>query len=200
MTWAATAAPLALMTLERRVIAPQPESTFVRVDERGEVSGAFFDDPSFCVLTGDPAAHHEQACAVDGVPALHGWMREQLVVSLQPLVDALSELSRLGRRGLWGQVASSWGSIIVWAAQLAGVGAHGMHEAETFLTGGGVAFSRPPTFFQIHHRGRDLVAMRRGVCCLAYKLADHPFCGSCPLISEDERDQRFRDESDGEQV
>jgi hypothetical protein len=40
--------------------------------------------------------------------------------------------------------------------------------------------------------------MRRGVCCLAYKLSDFPYCASCPLISDDERNRRLLDESAAE--
>lgn len=200
VTWATTAAPLALMMLERRAIGPEPAATFIRIDERGQVNGVFYDDPSFCVLTADPAADHERACAVDDQPALHEWTRAHLVDSLQPLVCALSDLSHLGRRGLWGQITSSWGSIIVWAARLAGDASQGLQEAEAFLSGPGIALSNPPAFYRVHHRSEELVAMRRGVCCLAYKLSDYPYCGSCPLISDDERSRRLRDEPDGERA
>lgn len=199
VTWATTAVPLALMVIERRAIAPDPNIAFLRIDERGDVKGAFYDDPEFCVLPGDPAALHEQAVLVDDVPAMHERIRTRLIGSLGPLVEALSDLTGLSPRSLWGQIASSWGSAIIWAAQLAGRGSAGIAEAETFLRGSGPAFGNPPVFYRIRHRGQELVAMRRGVCCLAYKLADYPYCGSCPLISDDERHQRCCAEADGDE-
>jgi hypothetical protein len=199
VTWATAGVPLALMVIERRAIALDPDLTFLRIDERGEVKGAFYDDPEFCVLPGDPAASHEQAVLVDDVSAMHERIRTRLIGSLEPLVEVLSDLAGLSRRSLWGQIASSWGSAIIWAAQLAGRGSAGIAEAEAFLRGSGPAFGDPPIFYRIQHRGQELVAMRRGVCCLAYKLSDYPYCGSCPLISDDERHQRYCAEADGEE-
>jgi ferric iron reductase protein FhuF len=200
ITWAATAAAVAMMSTRRRAIAPDPHRTFVHVDARGEASGVFYDDPSFCVLASDPAAGHERAEAVDGVSEMHDWMRSRLIESLSPFVDALSDLSGLGRKGLWGQVTGSWGSLIVWAAELGGAGSEGVVEAEAFLASPASEFRDIPTFYRIDHRDRQLVAVRRGVCCLAYKLADHAYCGSCPLISNDERTRRFCDEADQERA
>lgn len=199
VTWATAGVPLALMVIERRAITPDPDITFLHVNERGEVKGAFYDDPEFCVLPGDPAASHERAVVVDDVPALHERIRTRQIGSLGPLVEVLSDLAGLSRRSLWGQIASSWGSAIISGAQLAGRDSAGIAEAEAFLRGSGPAFGNPPTFYRIRHRDRELVAMRRGACCLAYKLADYPYCGSCPLISDDERHQRYCAEADGEQ-
>ena len=89
---------------------------------------------------------------------------------------------------------SSCGSVIVWAAQLAGRGTAGIEEADAFLNGPGAAFLDPPSFYRLHLRGEELVAMRRGVCCLAYRLSDSPYCSTCPLIPDDERDKRQREE------
>jgi ferric iron reductase protein FhuF len=113
-----------------------------------------------------------------------------------PFVDAVSDLTNLSRRGLWGQIMSSCGSAIVWAAQLAGRGTAGIEEAGAFLNDPGAAFLDPPSFHRLHLRGEELVAMRRGVCCLAYRLSDAPYCSTCPLISDDERDKRQREEWD----
>lgn len=200
VTWATTAVPLALMATTRRAIAPDPPTTFVRIDARGEAHGALFLDPSFCVLRDDPAATHPGAHTVRDVAALHGWMRSRCEDALAPFMESLTTASGLGSRALWGQVASSWGSVIVWASQLADASATGVEEAETFLMGPGRALASVPTFDRIEHRGRELVAMRRGVCCLAYKLEDYPYCGSCPLISDEERHRRFCAESEAEEI
>lgn len=198
VTWAATAAALALMATKRRAIAPDPDRTFVRIDVRGDASGAFYDDPLFCVLGSDPAAIHERAHVVDDVPAMHEWLRSRLVDSLSPLVESLSDLSGLGRTGLWGQVAASWGSVISWVSELADAETDGVAEAEAFLDAPGRAFSKVPSFYRIDHGAGQVVAMRRGVCCLAYKLAESRYCGSCPFISDEERTHRYCSESDGE--
>lgn len=190
ITWAATAAAVAVMSTQKRAISPDPERTFIRVDERGEARGVVFQDPDFCVLPSDPVAIHERAHVAEDVAAMHEWMRARMVAYLTPLVDALSDLSGLGRKGLWGQVAASWGSVITWAAELTDSG-DGVAEAETFLDAPGPAFSNVPTFFRIDHASGKVVAMRRGVCCLAYKLSGHGYCGTCPLISEEERARRF---------
>ena len=153
VTWAVAGAPLALMAIERQAIAPQPDRTFLHLNARGEGSGPFYDDPVFCVLQGDVAAPHISAVVVEDVSALHEWMRSQLVDSLSPFINAMSDLTGLGRRGLWGQVASSCGSAIVWAAQLAGRGNAGILEADEFLNGPGAAFLDPPSFYRLHPRG-----------------------------------------------
>jgi hypothetical protein len=194
VAWAAAGVPLALMTVARHAIAPEPDATFLHVDARGEARGAFFDDPSFCTLAGDPAGRHGRATTAEDVTALHEWMRARVVGSLTPFVAALSDLTSLSRRGLWGQVASSCGSVIVWAARLSGRGTAGIEEAQAFLTGPGWPFFDPPSFYRLHIGGEELVAMRRGVCCLSYKLADSPYCSSCPFISEGERETRQREE------
>lgn len=199
VTWATMAVPLALMATKRRAIAPDPHTSFLKIDAREEAHGASYLDPSLGVLSGDPVAAYPKAETMQDVSALHAWMRSRSEQALAPLVEALAKISGLGRRGLWGQVASSWGSVIVWVAQLADASCSGVEEAEAFLTGPGHAFSDVPTFDRIEHRGRELVAMRRGVCCLAYKLADYPYCGSCPLISDDERHRRFCNEADADE-
>lgn len=198
VTWAATAAALAMMTTKRRAIAPDPDRTFVRVDVRGDASGVFYDDPFFCVLGSDPVMIHERAHVVSDIPAMHEWLRPRLVDSLSPLVAALSDLSGLGRSGLWGQIAASWGSVISWVSELSDSGTDGVAEAEAFLDAPGHAFSKVPTFYRIDHQSGQVVAMRRGVCCLAYNLSEQRYCGSCPLISDEERTQRYCSESDGE--
>lgn len=200
VAWAATAATVALMSTARRAIAPDPARTFVHVDARGDTSGVFYDYPPFCVLASDPAAGDERAEVVDDVSQMREWFRSRLLESLTPFVDALSELSGLGRKGLWGQITAGWGSVIVWVSELAGEGSRGIVEAEAFLDCPHRAFADVPTFYRIDHRGRDVVAVRRGVCCLAYKLSGHSYCGSCPLISDGERTRRFCDEAEREHV
>ena len=153
VTWAVGGVPLALMAIECQAIALQPDSTFLHLDARGEAGAPFYDDPIFCVLQGDIAARHISAVVVEDVSALHEWMRSQLVDSLTPFVHAMSDLTGLGRRGLWGQVASSCGSVIVWAAELAGRGNCGIMEADAFLNGPGAASLDPPSFYRPHLRG-----------------------------------------------
>ena len=194
VAWAVGGVPLALMTTERHAIAPDPDATFLQIDARGEARGTLYDDPSFCVLAGEPAARGGLASVAENVSEMHEWMRSRLVISLTPFVDALSDITNLSRRGLWGQIMSSCGSVIVWAAQLVEKGTAGIEEAEAFLKGPGPAFLDRPSFYRLHIRGEELVAMRRRVCCLAYKLADSPYCSSCPLISDEERESRHREE------
>ena len=195
ITWAATAAPVAMMAIKSRAISPDPDETFVQPDRCGEVTGAFFQDPSFCVLSADPAAAHPRAHVVEDAAAMYQWMRVRLVAYLMPVIENLSALSGLGQTGLWGQVAASWGSVITWSSELSGYG-DGVREAEAFLHAPGRPFSKPPSFLRIERDNGHIVAMRRGVCCLAYKLSEQHYCGTCPLITDEERTRRFCSERD----
>ncbi|MBZ0316210.1 MAG: (2Fe-2S)-binding protein [Anaerolineae bacterium] len=44
----------------------------------------------------------------------------------------------------------------------------------------------------IEHHGHPHPFLQRGACCLSYKVPEYGYCSTCPLLSQEEREQRLR--------
>lgn len=149
-------------------------------------------------LDGDgfPASFHIREIG----EAMHGTSTAQrygplLGRHLRPLFAALSELTRLAPKILWGNAARQLDPILAQALALTGGSApiaedqaHLLHSPE-WPSGHGCAPEPNPLFGRQRkvHRvdGDGRVAMRlHRQCCLHYLLPEEGYCGACPLAPQ----------------
>jgi hypothetical protein len=137
----------------------------------------------FWCLPADPAAAHPDATVVADERALVLELNATLRARhLAPLVDAIAERSRRGRRALWRSATDQLVGAFARAGEAAGALEEGCRLARLAAEG------EPPM------RGRGRFDRPRGYpmhvrdgCCLYYRLPDGPHCLNCPLLDEGER-------------
>jgi hypothetical protein len=176
--WVSLPAVLGYATA-RRVPLLDASQVLVRYSDRAPFLCAGLTEPELAVLPGDPliALDHPGIRVVPDDAALLAALRSSLIGShLAPLVERVHERSRLGRRTLWGSLAS-------------GV-AHGVSRAADVLPGStldtanalldsldltGLVDLTP------EHCGR--LQVRRRTCCLAFALPEARICSGCVISS-----------------
>jgi ferric iron reductase protein FhuF len=185
------AAPaIACYLAERRVPDVSPGNVAVRFDREGAAAAPSFRSPRFAGLRDDPEAR--PACADD--ETLREWLRERLEHHLTCVVSALRTYSPLGQRAQWAVAADACALAFLWAGQKLGDQNSARAEAETLLAAPGSPLRSRGIFVEVEHLGRCEIFLRRGSCCLAYRLPEvATYCPTCPLIPMEETERRLRE-------
>jgi hypothetical protein len=161
------------------------------------VHKAALTEPAFAALPDDPDAAHPDAVVVADVTALRRWLRDRFVCGhLAGIVPLLRERTRRGPRALWATVSDTCSRALALLAEIEGtLEAAGTldRESHAFLTTGPPLIDAPP-LRPILHEGMLMSGWERVTCCLAYRLADHGLCTSCPCVTKEERERRIRAE------
>lgn len=144
------------------------------------------------------------ACAVR--PADPAELAERLAAMGTPIIDTLHRVTRYGRRNLWGGLGDVLSSHALWAGRHRGdppvVLRARFAEVQAVLdrvsAEVGAAFPRAEPFPLVGPE-RETVAQVRGTCCLHYRIPGRThadgtprYCGSCPLIDDEDRRVRMR--------
>jgi hypothetical protein len=100
------------------------------------------------------------------------WAARSLVVAVTPIVDACHQLARVGRIGLWNEVADALGMVLAYQHDLE-TDADAIDVLAAAVNTPGVPWRARPRlwFVDAPPLGRLLVAQKGG-CCLAYHEAD----------------------------
>lgn len=185
----------------RRVTDLGADNTELLFDEEGRPAGASAMTPRYAALASDrEAAADPWAEIVDDEDALFAWARSRLFDGhLAALVDAMVDITPVGRRLLWGNVAAATAGAFaaLSAAQLPSAAtpsraAQMLHDARRLLHEPGSPIEGLADVFPVDHDGGVRLFVRRQTCCLRYRLPDAPrTCLSCRLLPEAERRRRI---------
>ncbi|MGH8903971.1 MAG: IucA/IucC family C-terminal-domain containing protein [Egibacteraceae bacterium] len=191
------AAALVSLATERRVPDVAPGNVAFRFGPDGMVQEIALAVPALAALPDDPDAEHPHTVVLPDVDALRRWLRYRFVNGhLAGIVPLLLQRTRRGPRALWGTASDVCSGALARLAEFEGtLGAAGEldRESRAFLATGPPLIVAPPLCPIVHHGGLSS-GWRRVTCCLAYRLADHGLCTSCPCVHQDERERRLRAE------
>ncbi|MGE3271682.1 MAG: IucA/IucC family C-terminal-domain containing protein [Chloroflexota bacterium] len=175
----ATAA-LACFLLDSRVPDLSAENAAVHIGRDGRVDEIRFLGGGFTTLPGDDAADHPDAVVVGDRTAL----RETLVRSLtsghlDELIWTLQARRSLGTRALWAAVEDRCVGAVLWLGKRLAVHldiedeARALSQTPPFVGTSGVQISLED--------GRPELVLKRGFCCLTYRIDGRSACQTCPL-------------------
>jgi hypothetical protein len=114
-----------------------------------------------------------------------------LVAQLTPVLAAMRGTARLGYPALWGAVTAQCARTFLLTERVTGDPQLGRIEADAFFALACPPMRSRPTWARFTHQGREHTGMRRGSCCLAYRLSSE-YCTSCPFTADPEREHRLR--------
>lgn len=148
---------------------------------------AFFDRVSFAgefVAIGDESEPRADLRAVATQEELLTTCGRNIVDSLEPLINAIRRVRRVGLPGLWKGIADIVGQVCLAAGSATGSVATGKALAEAILTRAPDQIRTTPRWYQDQASGMSFVL--RSVCCLAYTGTGGLYCDTCPLLTDEE--------------
>lgn len=184
--WYPMVGALACYLLERRV--PDLSASAIAVHLR---DGVAFTSPHCWALPDDPAAADASVTVVGSTDEL----RFQIVTTLgedhaAPLFATLRGVAPYGLPAMRANYLDRLASAVLWLAQKLGDGEIARREVPAFLALAGPG-SRSG-LHEIEHAGRRELFLRRGGCCLNYRLPGREKCDTCSLHRPAERDVLLR--------
>ena len=186
--WGVGGSAIGCHVLSRRVPDISPENVAVRFDG-GSCEAALVRE-RFAVLPADPAAGHPGAVVVADEAVLLGWMRERLVAGVEPLLEGLRTFVRIGERAARSRVADLASRAFLMVAADTDDPMRHAADAETFVTAPGSPLRGTTMFFVVERGGERATFLTRGACCRAYRRPGHGHCDSCPMLTQEEREER----------
>ena len=120
-------------------------------------------------------------------------LRRELEAHLEPLIERLHGLTRLGKRAQWHLVADACASVFVWFGQRMGMTEASCAEGLAVIKAADspLRFSKTG-YFTLEHAGACQTFRKRGGCCLSHKAPAGKPCSTCPLVPAEERDRRLK--------
>jgi hypothetical protein len=189
--WQVVVASIASYLTARRVPQLNPANVMLRWDADGWADTVAIVNARFAALPDDPAADHVDVTIVADRDALRARLVEYIVSDYVPaLIDVTSATSPLGKHALWSVVADRCVGTIVWLAPQLNLTATCGTEVRALLQ----AWPRKTrtNILAVEHAGRQELFLERSSCCLSYKVPEHGYCSTCPLVSREERVHRLR--------
>ncbi|MCM8750310.1 (2Fe-2S)-binding protein [Thermomicrobiaceae bacterium CFH 74404] len=179
--WYLLCGAVACYFLERRV--PDLSAGAVALHLR---QGVAFLSPRCWALPDDPAAGHPAVLVVADEDAL----RRQLVDQLErehaePLFSTLRRVAPFGLVGMRANYVDRLASVVLWLAEQLGDQELARREVPAL-----VALAGPKArtgILEIECEGRSGLVLRRGGCCLNYRLPGREKCDTCCLRPLEER-------------
>lgn len=178
-------------TFFERVALHQPTGVMLSPAAAHDLGGVLpLYQPEGVMLSRDGAASHPSIRWLSSPQALFAWLRTSLVRQAQPVVDALYQWSHFSVRGLWGLIASAWGSQCFHIFGEVGEQTQGLPWVRQFFAGNDFISAMQPQFYTVSYQHVTHVYHRGASCCRYYRLRQGHYCASCPLIAQEERIQR----------
>lgn len=188
-SWRIAGPATACYLAERRVPELAAKHMAVRFDTEGTAGPPAFRSPRFAGPPGD--CQSDVTCGDAAELLLR--LKHGLEAHLALTVEALQGHAPLGTRALWALAADAAATAFLLAGAKLGDQERARAEAEAFFVLRSSPLRTKATFLQLEHAGRREVFLRRGSCCLIYRLAGHEYCATCPLIPLDETERRLRE-------
>lgn len=121
------------------------------------------------------------------IQPLYPELSEGLHRQITPVVEALYDWSRFSRRGAWGQIYASWGSVFKMVADYTGQSGEILPYLHGFFSGPMDHPAMAPDFYSLAPPDDAHIFHRRASCCLYYRLPQGSLCASCPLETDENR-------------
>ncbi|HET6381105.1 MAG TPA: ferric iron reductase [candidate division Zixibacteria bacterium] len=191
--WYVVAPVAASYLVEGRVARLSHDNVAVWL-EPGETPGRLaLRTRRFAALPTDALAGTGDVRLVPDQRALRELLQHEIVRHMAPIIGALRARTPLGLNAQWLEVADRTASALHHAGRLIGDEERGIREAEAIIRRPGSPLHSPRSrFVSYEHLGARKTVKLRGACCLTYRIADHGYCMTCPLIDEPERTERVR--------
>lgn len=119
-------------------------------------------------------------------------MAARLHAEAAPFVRAHHGWSRLSARALFSMLESSWAGLFVTIGEAVGRSEEFAEEARAVLSAHPVLAADAPALYPVEAGGRRKTCQRRTLCCLYYRMPEAGYCGSCPILSDEDRALRQR--------
>ncbi|MGH2381205.1 MAG: IucA/IucC family C-terminal-domain containing protein [Candidatus Limnocylindria bacterium] len=189
--WYVLAPVLGAYLAERRVPSLAHDNVAAWIDP-GEVPGRLALRTRRCTaLPPDQLAGSRSVRVVADEAALREALHDEIVGHMAPVIAAIRARTPLGAKAQWLEVADRTASVLHYVGQLTGEEARGIREAEALVHLPGSPLNSPRSrFHSYEHLGAKRTVKLRGACCLSYRIDDHGYCMTCPLIDEPERTER----------
>jgi ferric iron reductase protein FhuF len=178
--WQLASAAIGSYLISQRVPDLSPENVAVHIGDDGRVDEIRFLGGGFAALPTDSAADHHEAVVVPDLAALRETMVRQLTSGhLEELILTLQTRRGLGSRALWAEVEDRCVGAMLWLGHRLDSPLNIEQEA--------LALSRTPPFVGTSGvtvtvaNGTRLLALKRGFCCLSYRMDGRSACQTCPL-------------------
>jgi hypothetical protein len=178
------AAPLTgALLLERRVVVPDPDQTWVHAAYTG-VDAVAVNRATLTVLPADPLCGRSGVVTAGEVDALHRAAVSGYRELLAPLVEQAAASTRRGRRTLWVDAGDRLATYLLLAGRELGDAASGRREADALLMVADPPIRHRVAWLEFEHRGAPVIWKRRPVCCLVYQAPAWrgQYCATCPLV------------------
>ncbi len=179
--WYPMASAVACYLTERRL--PALGAGNVAVHPR---DGVAFLSPRCYVLPDDPAAYHPEAVVLDDEGALRARLVGQLEADhAAPLFATLRTVAPYSVTAMRANYLDRLASAVLWVSEELGKPDLARHEVPAL-----VALANPRTrtgLLEVEEAGQRGVFLRRGGCCLNYRLSGKEKCDTCCLRPLDER-------------
>jgi hypothetical protein len=139
-----------------------------KFNENGSFERAVLHHPEGVMLPHDGVTPHPSVRWLSSPQALFAWLRTSLVHQAQPIVDALNERSHFSVRGIWGMIASAWGSQVIQIFGEIGEQTQGLSWVRQFFAGHDVVSQMQPQFYPVTYQHVTHVYHRGASCCRYY--------------------------------
>ncbi len=178
--WHPMVTAVACYLLERRVPDLSPSSVGVHLRD-----GVAFTTPHCWSLPDDPDAGHPDVTVVEDLHALRVQIVEQLEDHAGPLFATLRSVAPYGMPAMRANYTDRLASAVLWLAEQMRAPDIARREVPAFVS---LASQKSRSgVIEIEHEGRSGVFLRRGGCCLNYRLPEREKCDTCSLIPLDQR-------------
>lgn len=195
LVWQVGGAAIFVYATGRRVPDLSPENIALRLAD-GDLEEVAFTKDGFAALADDPASE-SAALTFKDEDGLRDHLRRRLEGILEPVITEVRAATKVGKRTMWNRAADLAAQRLLQVGEITGDRAWCGREAEKLIKEPGSPFKGPTGFFTVRHEGRKEIFLVRGCCCHGYKDPEHGYCGTCPLLPQDERERRAVEELAG---
>ncbi len=190
-SWMPLAAGIGAYYLDQRMLDLHPDNLLWHFDDAGSVDGLRLRDSHFYALPTEPT-HSENVITLADSDTLREQFHTDINAHMQVIVELLKKRCGIGKPALWGVIEDRISGMILFAARLAGQLETCEEDVHTWANVRKPSGKSKRQIIWINHNGDQHPFMRRSSCCLFYKLPEHNYCATCPLLSTEECETRLR--------
>ncbi len=147
-------------------------------------------NPRGAMLAANNAAVHPSIRPISSSMELLQLLRESLISQATPVVNALCEWSHFSSRGLWGLIASSWGSQFINVVSRIDEQKNGLAYVKAFFAGNDTICEMQPRYYPVTYGAVTHVYQCAAACCRFYLRPNKQYCANCPLLPQQTRVER----------
>lgn len=193
INWLSCAVAVGMYLTEQRCPILHPDKVWVHFNTTGSTDAVALADSHFYALTTDPDASAPEAMLLRDQAALRDMLRQQLEAHLLGVIEHLHRATRLGKPALWINLADriGWALLTMGSQQFSPDQCAA--EMDLLLQAPGSPLNGNTGITLVEHEGQCQPFLKRGGCCLFYKLPGNTYCATCPIQSDEVIARRLRE-------